>query len=87
ENPFSGYRIVAFPDSLDQGANIDIGYLPGKMPWALGEALEKAGIVVENTEMTGATTRDRNLLTGDSPLAANQLGKDSVQALLEKFGS
>lgn len=87
ENPFSGYRIVAFPDSLDQGANIDIGYLPGKMPWALGEALEKAGIVVENTEMTGATTRDRNLLSGDSPLAANQLGKDSVQALLEKFGS
>ena len=86
ENPFSGYRIVAFPDSLDQGANIDIGYLPGKMPWALGEALETAGIVVENTEMTGATMRDRNLLTGDSPLAANQLGKDSVTALLEKYG-
>ena len=53
---------------------------------AVLRGLEKAGIVVENTEMTGATMRDRNLLTGDSPLAANQLGKDSVAALLEKYG-
>lgn len=85
-NPFSGYEIVAFPDSLDQGANIDIGYLPGRMPWNLGEELEKAGLKVVNADMSGATTRDRNLLTGDSPLAAHQLGKESALALLEKFG-
>lgn len=85
-NPFSGYEIVAFPDSLDLGANIDIGYLPGEMPWSLGEALQEEGIVVTNDDMTGATTKDRNLLTGDSPLAANQLGKNSVWALLERFG-
>ena len=47
----------------------------------------KEGIEIINDDMTGATTRDRNLLTGDSPLAANQLGKDSVSALLEKFGN
>ncbi|GAA1809499.1 glyoxalase III HchA [Brevibacterium celere] len=87
ENPFAGYRIVAFPDTLDEGANIEIGYLPGKMPWALGKALTKAGIEIANEDMTGATTRDRNLLTGDSPLAANQLGKDSAKALLEQFGN
>lgn len=84
-NPFAGYKIVAFPDSLDFGANIDIGYLPGEMPWKLGESLQDAGIEVTNSEMTGATVRDRNLLTGDSPLAAHQLGKDSALALLESY--
>ncbi|NHN55738.1 protein deglycase HchA [Calidifontibacter sp. DB0510] len=86
-NPFAGYRITAFPDSLDFGANLEIGYLPGEMPWKLGETLRKEGIEIVNEDMTGATTRDRNLLTGDSPLAANQLGKDAVAALLEKFGN
>lgn len=86
DNPFAGYDIVAFPDSLDFGANIEIGYLPGEMPWSLGGTLKEEGIVITNDDMTGATTRDRNLLTGDSPLAAHQLGKDSALALLEKFG-
>lgn len=86
-NPFSGYKMTAFPDSLDFGANLEIGYLPGEMPWALGETLKKEGIEIINDDMTGAVTRDRNLITGDSPLAANQLGKDSVLALLEQFGN
>lgn len=86
-NPFAGYKITAFPDALDFGANLEIGYIPGEMPWALGGTLKKEGIEIINDDMTGATTRDRNLLTGDSPLAANQLGKDSVLALLEQFGN
>ncbi|WP_019200462.1 glyoxalase III HchA [Tsukamurella sp. 1534] len=85
-NPFAGYELVAFPDSLDFGANIEIGYLPGAMPWKLGESLRAAGLEVVNDDMSGATTRDRNLLTGDSPLAAHRLGKESALALLEKFG-
>lgn len=86
-NPFAGYRVVAFPDGIDFGANVDIGYLPGKMPWKLGEALTKDGIVVENDDMSGATLRDRNVLTGDSPLAADTLGKESARALLDQFGT
>ncbi|WP_220093445.1 glyoxalase III HchA [Flexivirga caeni] len=83
-SPFTGYRVCAFPDSLDQGANVDIGYLPGQMPWALGEALTKAGLELANDDMTGATARDRNLLSGDSPLAANDLGKMAARALIEQ---
>lgn len=86
-NPLAGYRITVFPDSLDFGANLEIGYLPGEMPWKLGEKLRAAGIEIANDDMTGATLRDRNLLTGDSPLAAHQLGKESALALLEKFGN
>ncbi|MDO5749897.1 MAG: protein deglycase HchA [Rothia sp. (in: high G+C Gram-positive bacteria)] len=83
-NPLAGYKMCVFPDSLDAGANIEIGYLPGKMPWALGEALKAQGIEIVNDTMSGATHRDRNLLTGDSPLASNALGKMAVEALLEK---
>ncbi len=83
KSPFAGFKMCAFPDSLDAGANIEIGYLPGKMPWALGEAMKAAGIEIVNDDMTGAVHRDRNVLTGDSPLASNELGKQMVQALLD----
>lgn len=84
ESSFRGYSICAFPDSLDAGANVDIGYLPGKMPWMLGEALTAGGLMIENQDMTGATTRDRNVITGDSPLASNELGKLAAKALVDK---
>lgn len=80
---YKGYKIVVFPDSLDTGANINIGYIPGKMPWLVGESLRKLGVEIVNEKMTGETHRDRYLLTGDSPLASNNLGKMAAQALLE----
>lgn len=80
---YDGYEIVVFPDSLDTGANIDIGYIPGKMPWLVGEELKKLGVTPLNKGMTGQVHRDRFLLTGDSPLASNALGKLAATTLLE----
>lgn len=80
---YDGYEIVVFPDSLDTGANIEIGYIPGKMPWLVGEELRKLGVKPINDGMTGQVHRDRLLLTGDSPLASNNLGKLAAQTLLE----
>lgn len=86
-SPFAGYSICAFPDAADAQANVDIGYLPGHMPWLLGTALHNEGITLANEEqMTGATTRDRNVLSGDSPLAANALGKMAATAMVQKSG-
>lgn len=82
ESPFKGYSICVFPDSLDEGANIDIGYLPGRMPWLVAEHLRQQGIEILNTEMTGQTHIDRKLLTGDSPLASNELGLLAAEALV-----
>ena len=81
EKPFDGYSIAVFPDSLDQGANVEIGYLPGKLTWALGDALRAQGITLVNDDMKGTVHADRLLLTGDSPLAANALGKLAVEHL------
>ncbi|NUF12383.1 glyoxalase III HchA [Acinetobacter oleivorans] len=79
---FKGYQICVFPDSLDKGANIDIGYMPGALPWLVGENLEKLGVKILNKGITGQCHRDRKLLTGDSPLASNNLGKLAAETLL-----
>ncbi|EOA6374007.1 glyoxalase III HchA [Enterococcus faecalis] len=80
---FDGYEITVFPDSLDEGANQEIGYMPGLLKWRLQETLEKNGVKVLNENITGQVHKDRNLLTGDSPLAANNLGILAANELLE----
>ena len=82
---FKGYKICVFPDSLDTGANIEIGYMPGPLPWLVGENLQKRGVEVLNTGITGQCHQDRRLITGDSPLASNNLGKLAAEALLNEL--
>ena len=77
-----------FPDALDEGANLDIGYMPGKLPWLLAKRLEELGMVVKNSKISidGSVHKDRLLLTGDSPLAGNALGILAADELLKAVG-
>ena len=86
--PFKGYELCMFPDALDEGANLDIGYMPGKLPWLLAKRLEELGMVVKNskTGIDGSVHKDRRLLTGDSPLAGNALGILAADELLKAVG-
>lgn len=81
--PLKGYEICVFPDALDEGANVDIGYIPGKLQWLLAERLEALGVKVLNEGITGQVHKDRKLLTGDSPLASNNLGILAADELLK----
>ncbi|AIG01644.1 glyoxalase III HchA [Pseudomonas fluorescens] len=81
---FNGYKICAFPDALD-AKTPDIGYMPGHLTWKFGEQLEALGVEIINEGISGATFRDRKLLTGDSPLAGNNLGKLAADALLKEL--
>lgn len=83
ESPFKGYGICVFPDALDKGPNKDMGYIPGGLRLFIGEALEDQGLKVVNDQMTGQVHQDRRLLTGDSPLASNNLGLLAADALVE----
>ncbi len=83
ESPFKGYRICVFPDALDKGPNKEMGYIPGGLRLFIGEALEDQGLKVVNDQMTGQVHQDRRLLTGDSPLASNNLGLLAADALVE----
>jgi molecular chaperone Hsp31 and glyoxalase 3 len=83
---FSGYKICAFPDDLD-AKTPDIGYMPGHLTWKFGEQLTALGFEIINNDISGATHQDRKLLTGDSPLAGNALGKLAAAALLKEVGA
>lgn len=83
---YNGYKICAFPDALD-AKTPDIGYMPGRLTWAFGEKLKELGIEILNTDISGMVHRDRKLLTGDSPLAGNALGKLAADALLGEVGA
>lgn len=83
---YEGYKICAFPDALD-AKTPDIGYMPGHLTWAFGEKLKELGIEILNSDISGMVHRDRKLLTGDSPLAGNALGKLAAAALLEEVAT
>lgn len=80
---YDGYKICAFPDDLD-AQTPDIGYMPGHLTWKFGEKLKALGIEIVNQGISGATHQDRKMLTGDSPLAGNALGKLAAEALLKE---
>ncbi|MER8016404.1 glyoxalase III HchA [Streptomyces griseoluteus] len=82
-SPFAGYSLCVFPDALDTGPNLEMGYLPGPLRWLVADLLEKQGVEVLNSEITGQIHQDRKLLTGDSPLASNALGLLSADVLVE----
>ena len=83
---YRGYEICAFPDALD-AQTPEIGYMPGRLTWKFGEKLQALGMRIRNGDaISGATHRDRTLLTGDSPLAGNALGKLAAGTLLEALG-
>ena len=79
--PFAGYTITAFPDASDRMIP-DIGYMPGHLTWHFGEKLKALGVRIENSDPDASTHKDRKLLTGASPLAANALGKLAAKTLL-----
>lgn len=83
-HPYSGYKMVAFPDKFDKQSP-SLGYLPGQLTWFQCEALEKQGIEIINDKITGATHIDRKLISGDSPKACDDLGKITVDALFNEL--
>ena len=82
---FKGYKLTAFPDSMDKVAPY-IGYLPGTLPWYMGQKLTAAGMTIINKSANGAVHKDRNLITGDSPKAANAFGKLATDSLVNSLG-
>lgn len=79
--PFAGYTITAFPDAADRKTP-DIGYMPGHLTWHFGEKLEALGVKLANVLPDKSVHRDRKLVTGASPFAANELGKLAAETLL-----
>ena len=84
--PFADYTITAFPDATDQEIPA-IGYLPGRLTWRFGERLQALGVSIANSEADKSTHKDRKLITGASPLAANALGRLAAETLLAEVAA
>ncbi|WP_417642403.1 glyoxalase III HchA [Enterobacter kobei] len=85
ENPLKGYSICAFPDATDKQTP-EMGYMPGHLTWYFGEELKAMGMTIINDDIDGSVNKDRYLLTGDSPFAANALGQLAAKELLAVYG-
>jgi len=82
ECAYKGYKTMCFTDKTD-AFTPSIGYLPGHMPWKVQECLEAKGVQVLNKSESGAVHQDRELITGDSPDAAQNLGKLAAPLILK----
>ncbi len=83
---FKDSQIVAFPDGSDKILP-SLGYLPGKMPWFFGKELEELGVEIVNKIAIGKVYQDLKIITGDSPLASNELGRVAAELFLEEVNS
>ncbi len=95
---FAMNGMSSFPDTVDRQTPL-FGYMYGHMPWKIGEALSGVGITTLNKKITGggvgittlnkkitgACHVDRKLISGDSPLAANEFGKLAIVVLLKEI--
>ena len=81
---YAGYNMAVFPHSVDK-MTPKIGYLPGPVPWELSEKLASLGATIVNAKADKTFCLDRKLITGASPLAANELGKLAAETLLKEL--
>lgn len=59
-----------------------VGYMPGHIPWKVGEKLTELGVTIVNKKADKSCHIDRKLITGASLEAANELGKLATKTLL-----
>ena len=79
---YDGYKIAAFPDAVDKQTP-GIGYMPGHMPWYFGEKLTELGVEIINKKADSSCHKDRKLVSGASPKAANDFGRLAAITLLD----
>ena len=84
EFTYKGYKMAVFPDAVDEMTPM-VGYLPGHMKAGVSDRLKNLGAIIVNTQSDNTTVRDRDLITGASPLASNELGKLAASTLLEEL--
>ena len=83
---YDGYKLCVFPDKVDNFTP-KLGYMPGLMTNPVSATLAEKGCVLMNTEDDDKTWIHRELITGASPKASNNLGKVAADALVKKYCS
>lgn len=77
---YDGYTMCCFSAATENGVAPLVGYLPGKVPWTLETRLRELGANVTGSEK-GTVLVDRELITGDSPNAENEIAAVALPLL------
>jgi molecular chaperone Hsp31 and glyoxalase 3 len=87
EFAYKGYKICIFPDSMDEQSPM-FGYLPGKLEdkYKAEAKLKALGCEVVNKKMDASVQVDRELITGSSQQAAQNVAEAALKLLGEKNG-
>lgn len=84
--PYKGYRMTCFSKLEEQMQEEVTHMIPGPLPYYISDALRQAGAIVKNSLLSFIPhiIRDRELLTGQDPFAADKLGKEFA-GMLQDF--
>lgn len=84
---YKGYRMTCY-SSLEEQLMSHMGIVPGPVPFYVADELRRHGVIVRNRLMSFLphVIRDREVLTGQDPFAADKLGKEAVRMIREWIG-
>lgn len=84
---YRGYRMTCYSD-LEEQIGEHTGRVPGRVPYYVADELRKQGAIVRNrlVSFLPHVIRDRELLTGQDPFAADKLGAEAVRMIKDWIG-
>jgi putative intracellular protease/amidase len=84
---YKNYEMTCF-SNLEEQMVEHMGIVPGPVPFYVADELRSHGGIVRNRLISFMphVVRDRELLTGQDPFAADRLGKEAVQMIRDWIG-
>jgi putative intracellular protease/amidase len=84
---YKGYHMTCY-SKLEEHIGEELGQIPGHLPYYVSDELRKHGAIVKNSIVSFIphVMRDREMLTGQDPFAADRLGKEAVKMIRDWIG-
>jgi putative intracellular protease/amidase len=84
---YKGYQMTCY-SNLEEQLIEHMGVVPGPVPFYVADELRNHGVIVRNRLMSFMphVVRDREVITGQDPFAADRLGQDAVRMIRDWLG-
>jgi putative intracellular protease/amidase len=84
---YKGYQMTCYSNLEEQLAE-HMGVVPGPVPFYVADELRRHGVIVKNRLLSFVPhlVRDREVLTGQDPFAADKLGEEGVKMINDWIG-
>jgi putative intracellular protease/amidase len=84
---YKGYQMTCY-SNLEEQLMEHMGVVPGPVPFYVADELRNHGVTVRNRLLSFLpyVVRDREVITGQDPFAADKLGQDAVKMINDWIG-